>query len=111
MVNPIQVVLDAEAKAQRQIEEEEQAAQNRIAEARQHARQILLRNEARTTRVVKRYEAFCERDLVSKIDALVEESEKKLELFSHLSERDRRKIVEAVFTALSPINQEAGVAD
>ena len=108
MVNPIQVVLDAEAKAQKQVEAEETAAVNRIAKARDQARQILLRNEARTTRVVKRYEAFCERDLVSKIDALVEESELKLERFSHLSDTDRQNIVEAVYALLVPGAPEAG---
>lgn len=108
MVNPIQVVLDAEVEAQRQVETEAEAATSRITEARQQARQVLLRNEARTTRVVKRYEAFCERDLMGKIDVLVEESEQKLERFSHLSEADRQKIVEAVFAILSPINPEAG---
>ena len=107
MVNPIQVVLDAEAKAQKQVEAEEAAAISRIAEARGQARQILLRNEARTTRVVKRYEAFCERDLVSKIDALVEESELKLERFSHLSDSDRQAIVESVYSLLVPVQLQA----
>ncbi len=69
------------------------------------------RNEARTTRVVKRYEAFCERDLVSKLRALVEQPEKELDQFSQLSEADRRAIVEAVFAMLSPLERESGAQD
>lgn len=104
MTNPIQTVLNAEAQAQQQIEAEEKAALARIGDARQQARQIIQRNEARTVRVTKRYEAFCERDLVSKINNLVDESEKQLEQFSHLSEADREAIVDAVFERLSPLS-------
>ena len=106
MTNPIQTVLNAEAAALQEIEAEEKAAVSRVAGARQQARQILQRNEARTTRTAKRYEAFCERDLVSKIDALVEESEKELDQFSHLSQSDRQAIVDTVFAMLSPAEQE-----
>ena len=42
-----------------------------------------------------------------KIDALVEESEIKLQRFSHLSETDRQAIVEAVFALLVPKEPEA----
>ncbi len=104
MTNPIQTVLNAEAEAQQQIEVEEKTALVRTTDARQQARQIIQRNEARTVRVAKRYEAFCERDLMSKIDTLVDESEKELEQFSRLSEADRKSIVDAVFELLSPLS-------
>lgn len=102
MTNPIQTVLNAEAEAQQKIEAEEKAALTGATEARQQARKIIQRNETRTVRVSKRYEAFCERDLMSKIDTLVDESEKELEQFSHLSKVDRKSIVDAVLELLSP---------
>lgn len=106
MTNPIQTVLNAETQAQHEIEIERRAALARVTEARQQARQIVKLNEARTARVAKRYEAFCERDLLSRIEILVDESEKKLDQFSHLSETDRREIVDAVFALLSPLDIE-----
>ena len=106
MTNPIQTVLNAEAQALRDVEAEEKTEQARIGEARQHARQIVQRNEARTLRVTKRYEALCERDLISKIDKMIHKSEKELDQFSQLSENDRRDIVESVLAMLSPGNEE-----
>ena len=107
MTNPIQTVLNAEATALQEIKAEEKAAEARRDDARQHARQILQRNEARTARIAKRYEAFCERDLAGKIDALIEESEKELEQFSHLSSTDRQAIVESVFAMLVPSEKDS----
>jgi vacuolar-type H+-ATPase subunit H len=102
MTNPIQTVLDAEAKAQRQIDHEEQDAQARVRQAQQQARQIVNRNEIRTGKVAKRYEALCERDLAEKIDAMVNEAEMNLDQFTCLSETDRNQIIQAVFLSLSP---------
>ena len=103
MSNPIQTVLNAEAAALREIEAEEKAARARLAEARLQARQLEQRNEARTTRVAKRYEARCERDLAARIESLVESSEKEMAQFARLSDSDRSAIVEAVYASLSPL--------
>jgi vacuolar-type H+-ATPase subunit H len=110
MSNPIQVVLDAEAQAGRDIAAEEQAAAARIAAARQQARQILQRNEARTTQVAKRYEARCQQELADSIAELVADSEQQLEQFSHLPAAERDQIAEAVFATLSPPDTTAGSA-
>lgn len=102
MANPIQAVLDAEVDAQRQIDHEARLALKRVHHAQQQARQIVNRNEKRTGKVAKRYEALCQRDLAEKIDAMVDAAEKDLHQFTHLSRSDRKRIVEAVFVSLSP---------
>jgi len=102
MTNPIQTVLDAEEKARQQIDQAAQAAQSRILQAQQQAREIINRNEKRTARAAKHYEALCQRDLAEKIDAMVDEAEKNLDQFTHISDDDCNQIVDAVFTLLSP---------
>jgi vacuolar-type H+-ATPase subunit H len=111
MTNPIQIVLDAETKAQQQVEREEQAAQNRVRQARQQARDIINRNEARTSKVAKRYEALCQRTLSEKIDAMLDKAESGLDQFTHLSTANRDGIVEAVFLSLSPASFSVGKPD
>lgn len=111
MTNPIQLVLDAETKAQQQVKGEEQAAQTRVRQAQQQARNIINRNEARTSKVAKRYEALCQRTLSEKIDAMLDKAERGLDLFTHLSTENRDGIVEAVFLSLSPGSFPAGKPD
>ena len=102
MTNPIQTVLDAEETARQQIDQAVQAAQSRVLQAQQQAREIVNRNEKRTARAAKHYEALCQRDLAEKIDAMVDEAEKNLDQFTHISDADRNQIVDAVLTSLSP---------
>ena len=102
MTNPIQTVLDAEENARQQIDQAAQVAQSRILQAQQQAREIINHNEKRTAKAAKRYEALCQRDLAEKIDAMVDEAEKNLDQFTHISDDDRNQIVDAVFTLLSP---------
>jgi len=111
MTNPIQIVLDAETRAQQQIEDETREAQTRIREAQQRARQIVDRNEQRTGNVAKRYEALCQRDLSRKIDIMLDEAGKDLEQFTHLSITDRDGIIDAVCLSLSPNTAPVRIPD
>jgi len=102
MTNPIQTVLDTEAQTQQQIDRETEAAQARILQAQQQAREIINRNERRTSKSAKRYEALCQRNLAEIIDAMFDESEKCLAQFTHIPDADRKQIIDAVFVSLSP---------
>ena len=102
VTNPIQAVLDAEARAEAEIAAAEQASEQAVSAARTDARNIVAGNEARTLAAAQRFEARSGAELETEIEELKQSADNRLQQFLEKMETERERIAEEVFREFWP---------
>jgi hypothetical protein len=102
MTNPIQEVLDAQARAQEEIAAARRAAEERLVEARASAAVLQARNAERTRRAIRHAETRSEESIEREIGVIEEEARNLRERFLLMAERNLDDLVERTVDELWP---------
>jgi len=100
--DPIQTVLEAQARARGEVEAEREAAARRIADAQDRARAIRERNERRTLRAIRRFEQTCADRIEAEVKTLGARAGRIEEHFEKLCEERLDGVIARAVRTLWP---------
>ena len=101
-MDPIQTVLEAQARAERSVESFRADAARALGEARADAARLQARNSERTLRAIRRYEENCAARVQKEIDASHADARAIREQFLLAVEKNLDAVITAALTEIWP---------